>query len=124
MKEIKIYEAFDGKRFDYEEECRKYEENLKPEKIIEHWLRENSQNNYFIIWANECPINYNNYKNAAIRIAELVRDFAEGNTDSECESTIGLFNYCIEDNSFGDICTVYCYDEIDDCFYNIFSGEI
>ena len=100
------------------------EEKMNPFEVIEEWLEENCLSEYFIIWANECPINYNNYKNAAIRITELMQNFAEGNTVPECKSTIGLFNYCIKNNSFGDICTVYCYDEFDDSFYNIFPKEI
>ena len=96
---------------------------MNPVKVIENWLKENCQSEHFIIWADECPINYSSYKVAAIRIANLVRVFAEGNTDPEYNSTVGLFNYCIKDNSFGDICTVYCYDEFDDCFYNIFPKE-
>lgn len=43
-------------------------------------------------------------------LVELFEKWARENEDENCNDPIYLFDYCLENNNFGDICTLYYED--------------
>ena len=122
MKEVTMYESFDGMRFSNREECIRHETMTNPGKIIESWLIEKVKDNPIVIQDND--FNWHIFPDAIDAtpfLLKCIKDFCcPGNYG---DNPIGLFNYCISDNSFGDICKVYVYDEDRDGFINIMSED-
>jgi len=121
MKEITMYESIDGMRFSSREECIKHERGLRPENIIESWLTERTKFNPIIIQDDDFEWHaFSEPDDAAPFLLKYINKFCcPGNFE---DNPIGLFNYCIKDGSFGDICTVYYYDEKTDSFVNLMPG--
>ena len=118
MKEITMYESFDGMRFSSREDCIKHETSLRPEKIIESWLIEKTNFNPVIIQDDDFDYHtFSDPVDAAPFLLKCIKKFCcPGNFE---DNPIELFDYCIKDGSFGDICTVYYYDGKSDSFINL-----
>lgn len=128
MKKIETYIAFDGMHFSTEQECIEYEKKMSPDltiRLIEKWLIEEFQYNTFIVWADVNKIvACQNALDTATEIYKALVDFTKAENDAEdCSYPAGLFDYCIKENSFGDVCDVYGYDMYSNTFVPLLSYE-
>ena len=121
MKEITMYESFDGMRFSSRDECVKHEQKANPVRLIESWLTERTKDNPIVIQDDDFGWHaFNSGIDAAPFLLKCINKFCcPGNYNN---NPIGLFDYCIKYGSFGDICTVYYYDEKSDSFVNLMPG--
>lgn len=118
MKVITMYESFDGMRFSSEEECIEHEKKTNPGALIESWLAEKTKGNPIIIQDDDFNWHaFNDAIDAAPFLLKCIKGYCcPGNFNN---NPIGLFNYCVYDGTFGDICTIYCYNEDTDSFINV-----
>ena len=62
---------------------------------------------------------YDNNEEILPKLVELFEKWARENEDEKCKDPVYLFDYCIEQGSYGDICSLYYENSFDDFILTI-----
>lgn len=109
-----IYKANDGMEFSTKDECIYHEEAIPCLELFYKFFDKKKISlvyDDFLIGNGDKYQHCDNVKDLFEVFFPYLKDFAQGNADEDCETPLGLLEYCFNDGGFGDICDIFIRDE-------------